>query len=149
MAVSVLSCNSSRLVPNIEQSRNLRLSFNRCNGAGFLALSIQVPKGYNLKKVVDEHGFCEYQLRYESQGVLYVSSNIYSGSSLNYENRLRAGIGTYSERRTANDQISVNGTQGDGKYWMEKIVGKYTIGYLNVSDTTFFDGSLQRVELID
>lgn len=149
IVASAISCNSSKVVGG-EQFKKLRLNFRGCGEElDFRAISILVPEGYDLKRVIDNHGFCEYQLWYGGYGTLYVSSNIYSGSPLNYENRLRAGIGTYSDNRDNNDQITVRGVQEDGKYWVELITGKYAAGFVNITDSTFFKNSLQQIELID
>ncbi|WP_372530121.1 hypothetical protein [Ekhidna sp.] len=146
----VAGCNGAKVATNATQLRSLRLNFKNCGEKlSFREISIQVPEGYQLSKEIDTHGFCEYQLSFENDGVLYISSNIYTGSSLNYENRLKAGIETYSDNRSVNEQIKVKGTQADGRYWMEQIEGNYTVGYVNVLDTTFFSGSLQNIKLID
>ncbi len=129
--------------------KELRLSFKGCGEQiGYRAIKLDVPKGYELKKVVADHGFCEYQFWYDQGTVLYISSNIYTGSQLNYENRLYNGTSTYSQERKTNDTIKVSGKQKDELYWMEFIQGNHVIGYINSPDSTLFRRTVNSVDLL-
>ncbi len=132
-----------------EEIERVRLDFRNCiPDLSYSFIDIKVPTGHKLFKT-GERGFCEYMMTFPDKSVLYVSSNIYAGSSLNYLNRLNMNIMTYSTNRSENDTIRNNGVEADGKYWLEWIVGDYVVGYINTIDSAKFNQSLGTIELID
>jgi len=86
-----------------------------------------------LKKIINE-GFCEYQLKYKDSLIFYVSSDIYSGSRINFKNTYAIGIDTYAKSRSLEpvDTIKNEGQQENGKYWLEYILGDVVVGYVNM-----------------
>lgn len=134
----VVSCAPTR--PATTVTKQITLDFKNCRVMGELEkLRLTLPDGFELITLEPEEGFCEYQLLYPDQSIYYVSTNIYSGSRINYKNRYEAGISTYSVNRSINDTLNVRGVQQDGRYWHESIRGSYVVGYANLSDTTQFE----------
>lgn len=126
----------------------IRLDFQDCNPEQeFEFLELTVPSGYQLSKI-EEHGFCEYRLVYADESILYVSTNTYSGSKLNYKNRLDKEIRTYSTNRSENDTIRNSGVEANQNYWLEWINGNYVVGYIHAQDTLKFDRALGSAKLI-
>ncbi len=130
------------------ETASLDLDFHDCGEElNYSIIILQVASGYQLKKIVDEYGFCEYQLHYQDGTIFYVSSNIYSGSRTNYDNRLQKGIDTYSVNRRLNDTLVVGGRQENESLWKELIVGSYAVGYLNAKDPSVFERTIQQIKL--
>ncbi|MEP1032265.1 hypothetical protein [Ekhidna sp.] len=126
----------------------VQLNFQNCEPANeYKFLELILPPGYRMTKA-EEHGFCEYRFEYKDESILYISSNTFSGSKLNYENRLKYNIKTYSKNRSKSDTIRNDGVEEDKKYWLEWINGSYTVGYINAVDTTKFIQALESVRLI-
>ena len=124
------------------------LDFQNCGEElDYSSIKIEIPEGYELKKVDNDYGFCEYRLNYKEDVTFYVSSNIYSGSKLNYENRLNIGVETYSVNRIENDTIVYGGKQGNSRLWKEFIVGSYVVGYVNAIEPEVFEQSIQSLRL--
>ena len=132
------------------KSVSINLDFQHCGEElNYRAIEVELSRNYKLEKVVDDYGFCEYQLRYDDGSVFYVSSNIYSGSRMNYDNRLQIGVDTYSVNRTKNDTIVNGGKQDDELLWKEVIVGTYVVGYLNTDNPEAFELAIQGIKLRD
>lgn len=131
-----IACSSG---PAIKQTsvKKIKLDFTKClvEDKGYNYLSISIPKGFK-KKWEQSHGFCEYQFHYRD-AVFYVSTDIYSGSRINIQNRFEIGIDTYARSRSLEpvDTIKEGGIQTDGRYWEEQILGSYVVGYANASAT--------------
>ena len=120
-------------------------SFKDCALSQNFTLSVNTIEDYRLEKI-EEDGFCEYRLSYDDGSVFYVGSNVYTGSTLNYRNRLANGIKTYSSNRTKSDTIRNSG-EYNGRYWLEWINGSYVMGYVNASDTSKFFDSIESIKL--
>lgn len=133
----LVSCAPTK--SKITGQKNVRLSFEGCRLEGdYKEIQVSIPYGYELVQVDADDGYCEYHMIYPNQSILYVSTNVITGSALNFENRLNAGIETYSENRSVNDSLIIRGEDEKGKYWLEAIRGTYVIGYVNAFDTLLF-----------
>ncbi|MEQ8628650.1 hypothetical protein [Ekhidna sp.] len=127
----------------------IKLEFEGCGPElSFSAIQLSLPKGHQKDKVVDEYGFCEYRFTYPDGSIHYISSNIYYGSSLNYENRYKLGIETYSNNRKENEEIINKGEMMDGIFWMECIQMRYVIGYVNSPNAIPSDAIFKDIKLI-
>lgn len=132
-----------------EEVEIVRLDFTNCvPETSYKSIDLKIPKGYKLYKS-EEHGFCEYMMTLSDKSVLYVSTNIYAGSTLNYQNRLNRNIQTYSTNRSENDTIRNAGVERDGKFWLEWIMGNYVVGYINATDSVRLNESIRTVKLIE
>lgn len=146
LLMTVAACATVRY----EGTSSVNLNFKNCGpDLGYTKIKLFLPEIYKLKKVVDDHGFCEYRFTYSNGAVLYVSSNVYYGSSLNYQNRLSEGIITYSENRSIGETIKNSGREEDGRYWLEWINANYVIGYVNHPDSVNARDIFLEVKLID
>lgn len=126
------------------------LDFKECGSdLRYEQIKLKIPKGFKQNKFIDEHGFCEYRFSYRDESILYVSSNIYDGSSLNFKNRLNAGISTYSNNRGLNDSIVHYGKGVEGMYWMEWVGPDFAMGYLNMQDSVVADSLFHEIVLFD
>ena len=130
--LAVIGCKTSRY----EGASTITLNFEDCGpGLGYSKIELSVPKKYTLSKTVDDHGFCEYRFTSPKGVILYISSNVYYGSALNYENRFGADVITYSGNRSLDDSITNGGMQDNGQYWLEWVKGNYVLGYVNQPDS--------------
>ncbi|MEP0985035.1 hypothetical protein [Ekhidna sp.] len=135
---------------NSDSIRIVKLNFKECGPElPYNKIELRIPEGFAQERFNDQHGFCEYRFTYLDSSILYVSSNIYYGSSLNYQNRLNAGIKTYSNNRTLSDSISNSGRDYNQKYWMELVGSNYVIGYLNYPDSVSITELFQDIMLIN
>lgn len=150
----VVGCSSAQINNDQIKTKVIKLDFEQCllDDKEYNQIRIEVMKGFKKKKVV-KHGFCEYQLWYKDSSVFYVSTDIYSGSRLNYENLYQIGIDTYAKSRSLNpvDTILNSGEQINDHYWLEYVMGDVVIGYVNVNSEKkkIYDQlmkSLKRVE---
>ena len=125
------------------------LDFTKCTQeARIKHLRINPPSGYHLSEM-NEHGFCEYRFKYKDGTILYVTTDIYSGSKLNYQNRLKSNIQTYSVNRSENDTIRINGLGQGNTHWLEWICGSFAVGYVEVKDSAIFNKAIKSIELKD
>lgn len=119
------------------KTKKVVLDFENCllEDKGYRQIVISVPTGLKKRKLKDYHGYCEYHLKYKDGSVIFVSTNIYSGASVNIENRMLIGIDTYAKSRSIElvDTIKNTGQQKDGRYWLEYILGDVVVGYVNAS----------------
>ena len=146
----ILGCSVNQPVGTNAQNSSLSLSFEDCGeGVSYRAMEFRMTSDFKREKLADDQAFCEYRFDMSNETIFYLTSNIYDGSSLNYENRLAAGVTSYSLNRRVGDTIHVSGTQADGKFWKEHINGTYTIGYVNATDTSFFDDIIDSILLKD
>lgn len=126
----IISCGVHDNSKNISK----KLDFRNClsDEKRYEQITIYIPKGFKKEKK-EKHGFCEYRFNYTDKSVIYVSSDIYSGSSLNYGNLLNIGVNTYAKSRslTLTDIIKSSGKNKD-LYWLEYVLGDIVIGYVNV-----------------
>lgn len=129
-------CSSAQI--NIDQIKTkvVTLDFQQCllKVKEYSQISLEAVKGFKKKKVI-KHGFCEFQLWYKDSSVFYVSTDIYSGSRLNYENLFNIGVDTYAKSRSLNpvETILNSGDQANGNYWLEHVMGDVVVGYVNAS----------------
>ncbi len=147
LLICVCGCVAQNsLTDRFEDNQLIALDFRNCApDNGIQKLELVVPPGYDLKKV-EEHGFCEYRFIYQDQSILYVTSNTFDGSKLNYENRLDSDIRTYSTMRSENDTIQNSGAI-NGLSWLEWINGSYVIGYTNNTDSLRFAKAIKSVKV--
>ncbi|MEO9871831.1 hypothetical protein [Ekhidna sp.] len=143
-------CIAVKKIDASENLKSLKISFKDCGeDLSYDYIKLDVPKNYDLTKVRDDYGFCEYQFNYQDNSTLYVSSNSYSGSKLNYKNRLRIGVESYSKNRTKYDSIVNGGIQQNEKFWKEAIYGRYTIGYVDIIKPEAFEMAMRSVKIIN
>jgi hypothetical protein len=141
----MVGCATSRTAG----TSTITLNFKNCGpDLSYKKMKLSIPKGYEKKKVLND-AFCEYRFTYPNGAILYVSSNIYYGSALNYENRLSAGIKTYSVDRSLNENIKNSGREDDDQYWMESIKNEYVTGYVNYPDSIDIATIFQNLILVD
>ena len=149
LVLIILGC--SVVQPNdtgSKQSSPLILSFDDCGeNLNYSKIELLMVHDFRKEKVMDELAFCEYRFYFSDETIVYVSSNIFNGSSLNYDNRLADGVISYSSNRSLDDTIQVSGIQTDGRFWKEYINGTYTIGVLNSVDTSFFQRIVHSIRL--
>ena len=126
-----LSCSSSKYIGVSSK----KLGFENCleKEKRYSFVLIDVPKGAKKQKL-EKHGFCEYRFNYNDKSTIYVSTDIYSGSRLNYDNLYQIGVDTYAKSRseTLTDTIKNSGTDKD-LHWLEYVFGDVVVGYVNVS----------------
>ncbi|WP_436516590.1 hypothetical protein [Ekhidna sp. To15] len=145
LLICICSCATQNSIADRSGGR-LSLDFRDCVPDSEMQLLELAPvEGYDLTKEM-EHGFCEYRFSYKDGSIFYISTNTYSGSKLNYPNRLRDNIATYSVNRTENDTIKNSGIY-ERQHWLESINGSYVVGYVNAPDTLKFFNVIQSVEL--
>ncbi|SNS74869.1 hypothetical protein SAMN05421640_1090 [Ekhidna lutea] len=118
-------------------SEKVKLNFTNCgDDLRYQAIHLSIPEDYTIESLRTEYQFCEYRISLANGSILYVTSDIYNGSSLNFDNRHAIGVDSYSNARSKKDTISVGGKQEDQKHWKENIYGDYVFGYINCTDTT-------------
>ncbi len=146
LLLAVMSC---AIQNNPNRLKSLTLDFQDCGqDLNYNFIELKLQKGFTLARTKDEYGFCEYQMKFSNGAVFYLTSNIYNGSSLNYDNRLRIGVETYSKNRSIGDTLSIGGKQLDNKLWKESIIRSFTVGYLDVDDSESFEKTIQSIKLI-
>jgi hypothetical protein len=128
-----ISCSSSK---SLQFSSKL-LNFENCllNEKKYEYIEIEIPKG-SKKTKEENHGFCEYRFEYQNKSTIYISTDIYSGSRLNYENLYSIGIDTYaiSRSETLMDTIKNSGTNKNKLYWLEFVLGDVVVGFVDVPE---------------
>lgn len=90
-----------------------------------------MPEIFKLKKIQNE-GLCEYRLYFEDGSIAYVSSDVWIGSSLNFDNRASISHHAYN-KKTLLDTVVLGGLQNDSLYWSEQIRGNISTGYVNAT----------------
>lgn len=143
----MLGCSSVKSISH--ETENVFLSFHECRASDFQVIEWKIPAGYVRKKTVNQDGYCEYQFRYPDKSILYISSNTLTGSSLNHQHRLEAGINTYSLNRNQLDTIDNQGVQQNDRFWREVVNGSFSVGFVDASDTTSFSQSFYFITLRD
>lgn len=114
--------------------------------------SAEIPKGYTLKiySASGETGM-ENQYLYPDSSMFYISD---FGSTINEQNIQNEGYASkkfeYSMQVVGltNDTLILSGRNQSGAYWKEVLIGKVSIGYLNVSKEKkdFFDKAIETFE---
>lgn len=152
MTVLFMGCSKYKS-QSLKKFKTAEFNFNGCllEEKDYESLSLDLIKGYEKEELV-EHGFCEYRIIYPNSSILYVSTDIYSGSQLNYSNLNSIGIDTHAKSRSMEliDTLRYNGSTEDGKYWLEYVLGDFVVGYVGVADDdkSTFDQMIQSVEKI-
>jgi len=108
---------------------------------------IRVPKGGKVLKETslftgDFH--TEWRILYPDSSIFYINNNEWSGSVLNYPNRLKIGISGYTKKHLSDTLIhsgSVNGLS-----WKECVIGDIVLGYVEASSSRKeqFDFSIEE-----
>lgn len=125
----------------------VQLDFQNCSEENeFESMTLLIPDGYKMTKF-EEHGFCEYRFRFKDESIFYISTNTFSGSKLNYKNRMDNDISTYSKNRSVYDTIRNDGREYDENFWLEWINGSYTVGYVNSPDSIQFNKAIKSIKL--
>lgn len=98
-----------------------------------ITFCMDVPEGYKRVKVqTDIHSGLENKvIYYQDSSLIYIGNNIYEGSILNFQNRLKAGFASFSKDSDL-DTVKMSGLQSNGNFWREDVIGRVVIGYLNV-----------------
>lgn len=131
--------------------QNHRLNFEKSipENRNYDTICIRLKKGAK-KSRLEDNGCYEYQFLYSDSSIFYVSSNIYSGSRLNFQNLLTIGVDTYGINRSNNplDTIKNAGIQSDGNFWLEYILGDVVVGYVNANHQKqqIFNKSIESLE---
>ena len=73
---------------------------------------------------------CEYRFSYPDSSIFYITTDVWSGSRINFQNRDRAGYDIY-RRDKPSDTLVVSGQMQSKKFWKEQIMGNYAYGYSN------------------
>lgn len=119
---------------NVFLKNYVKLDFKDCNNEVNLYdyIQINIKRDFKIKKIVND-AFCEYRLTNKDESILYVSSDIYRGSRLNYKNLYKIGIDGYYPKSTINsDTIRNHGLDSKNQLWAEYVLGDVVIGYVNV-----------------
>ncbi|NMH24465.1 hypothetical protein [Flavobacterium solisilvae] len=132
VSLLLVKCSSTQTK---EKTFNERLNFSKCllEEKSFDYIETKLSKGYSIKKI-NLKGFCEYRFVYKDSSIFYVSSNIYNGSRLNYDNLFSIGINGYNKRNTISSDIIKNEGVNKNLYWLEFILGDYVVGYVGVKE---------------
>lgn len=112
------------------------LDFRDCELAekNYNYIEVELPKGFK-KKQANIEGFCEYRFSYKDKSAIYITTNIYKGSRLNYGNLYKIGIDGYNHRKTyMSDTIKNNGKNSQNLYWLEHILGDIVVGYVDIPE---------------
>jgi len=91
---------------------------------------LDVPYGYKLTTVKDDHGFKEYRMVYPDSSVIYITNDNKSGGAINTVKAEKYGDGIYL-KILSSDTLNINGIKSE-KYWREQKINNIVIGYLNV-----------------
>jgi hypothetical protein len=91
---------------------------------------LDLPKGYELKKLKDDEGYREYQAVYPDGSVIYITDDEKSGGSNNAKEE-KYGANVYVQI-LASDTLVLDGSNNDGRYWKEHKQGKIVVGYFSV-----------------
>ncbi|MBS1543401.1 MAG: DUF4348 domain-containing protein [Bacteroidetes bacterium] len=92
--------------------------------------TLELPIGYELKKLKDDEGYREHQAIYPDGSVVYITDDDKSGG-ISKAKEEKYGVNVYT-KMLANDNLLLEGTDNNGKYWKEQKLGKVVIGYYNV-----------------
>jgi hypothetical protein len=134
-SIVLINSNCSNL-NFVDSKSNLLLDFRDFDEKDkeYEYIQINIPKKFKKEKHIND-AFCEYRFTDKDKSVLYVSSDIYRGSKLNYENLYRIGINSYYPIKTnISDTIKNQGKDSKDLYWLEYVLGDVVIGYVNVDE---------------
>lgn len=127
----LVSCNTIHQKKTEKSVGVMTLDFSQCFiGDKNCNIQINIKRKYKLLYNLD-FGLCEYRFNYKDSSALYISTDVYCGSSLNSTNRQSIGIDIYRKNNVL-DTIRHEGLQKNGRYWLEYILGDYVVGYVNV-----------------
>lgn len=146
LAAMMFGCTAVNQGENTE--RSFKLNFKNCTPElGLASIKLSLDRSYRKDEITDIHGYCEYRFFHPSGLIIYFSSNVYSGSTLNLKNRLDVNIDTYSNNRSVSDTVRNSGQENDGTYWMEWVRGNFVAGFINCVDTTAATKILTDIEV--
>lgn len=120
----------------VHTKNHLILDFKDCDSKEkqYDFIQINITKDFKKDKMIND-AFCEYRFINKDKSIVYVSSDIYRGSRLNYKNLYNIGIDGYYPRRTMfSDTIKNQGKDTQNLYWLEYVLGDVVIGYTRVSE---------------
>jgi hypothetical protein len=148
ISVCVFSCAINQ---SHRSEKIVKLNFSKCIIASesFKYLAIKMPRGYS-KKFIGNEGICEYRFAFKDGAIAYVSSDVWYGSSLNFENRHSMGHESYNKKALL-DTIVLKGIQANNKYWSEQIIGDIMVGYVNASENkrALFEETFSSIKKVD
>ncbi|HMP26296.1 MAG TPA: hypothetical protein PKC76_19360 [Saprospiraceae bacterium] len=152
LALIISACVFSCAINQSHRSeRAVKLNFSKCivSSEAFKYLIIQMPKGYS-KKFIENEGVCEYRFAFKDGAIAYVSSDVWYGSSLNFENRHSIGHESYNKKALL-DTIVLKDIQANNKYWSEQIIGNIMVGYVNASEDkrALFEKAFSSIKKFD
>ncbi len=95
-------------------------------------------------------GFANIDLPFKDGAIAYISSDVWYGSSLNFENRHFIGHESYNKKSLL-DTIVLKGIQANNKYWSEQIIGDIMVGYVNASEDkrALFEEAFSSIRKLD
>jgi hypothetical protein len=97
-------------------------------------IKIDIPKELKKSKVTND-AFCEYRFTCRDESVVYITSDVYRGSRLNFKNLYDIGVdGYYPRKTTLSDTIKNEGKDTQNLYWSEYILGDVVVGYSKVPE---------------
>ena len=97
---------------------------------GGLKYIMEVPLGYKLSKVTDDHRYIEHRFIYPDSSIIYITNDDKSGGAVNTIKAKEYGEGVYL-KILSSDTLNISGNEAD-KYWREQKDNKIVIGYINV-----------------
>jgi hypothetical protein len=132
LVIVVNSCISSNI---IKYSPLFELPTSKNDGEERFTYYLEVPKGGRFQKppfkLMTEHAE-ELRVLYQDSSLIYLVNEPIFGAKLNLINCW--GIGGVPHDRKANDTITYQGIQKDGRYWRQDFIGSIAIGYINVPE---------------
>ncbi|MBK8705371.1 MAG: hypothetical protein IPN33_18570 [Saprospiraceae bacterium] len=152
MALTISACVLSCAINQSQRSdKIMKLNFSKCiiSSEAFKYIIVKIPRGYS-KNYIENEGICEYRFAYKDGSIVYISSDVWYGSSLNVENRHAMGHESYNKKALL-DTIILSGIQTNTKYWSEQIIGDILLGYVNASEDkrTLFEYAFSSIKKID
>lgn len=134
--IAIIAINGCSGYKDLKITTTNILDFRNCELAekNYNYIEVELPKGFK-KKQTNIEGFCEYRFSYKDKSVIYITTNIYKGSRLNYGNLYKIGIDGYNHRKTyMSDTIKNNGKNSQNLYWLEHILGDIVVGYVDIPE---------------
>lgn len=92
---------------------------------------LDLPSGYELRKLKDDDGYQEYQAMYPDGSIVYITDDNKSGGSMNKAKEEKYGTNVYLQILSS-DTLTLKGEHLDGKVWREDKLDKVVIGYIDV-----------------
>ncbi len=150
IAINTLVVCNSRQSTHRASGEKITMSFEKCIVASDSYTKIQalVPTASDRTHDARE-GMCYYTFSYKSSAVFYIGNNVWTGSLVNFENRIRIGHVSYN-KNTLLDTVRVGGVLPNGERWTEQLLGDVLVGYANASqsEAVMFDVAIKSIERI-